>query len=59
MTVSLPGKFLGQRRLAGYSPWHCKELNMPEHAKMENMPEHAKMENMPEHAKMENLQHYR
>ena len=23
--LSLPGKFLGQRRLEGYSPWSCKE----------------------------------
>ena len=25
--VFLPGDFHGQRRLAGYSPWGCKELN--------------------------------
>ena len=30
--VFLPGKFHGQRSLAGYSPWSCKELNMTEHA---------------------------
>ena len=23
----LPGKFHGQRSLAGYSPWSCKELD--------------------------------
>ena len=23
----LPGEFHGQRRLAGYSPWGCKELD--------------------------------
>ena len=27
----LPGKFHGQRRLAGYSPWDCKELNTTKH----------------------------
>ena len=26
--VFLPGKFHGQRSLAGYSPWDHKELNM-------------------------------
>ena len=30
--VFLPGKFLGQRSLAGYSPWGRKELDMTEHA---------------------------
>ena len=24
----LPGKFYGQRSLAGYSPWNCKESDM-------------------------------
>ena len=28
--VFLHGKFHGQRSLEGYSPWHCKELNMTE-----------------------------
>ena len=28
--VFLPGKFHGQRSLAGYSPWMCKELNTTE-----------------------------
>ena len=28
----LPGEFHGQRRLAGYSPWGYKELDMIEHA---------------------------
>ena len=28
--VSLPGEFHGQRSLAGYSPWGCKELDMTE-----------------------------
>ena len=27
----LPGKSHGQRSLAGYSPWGCKELDMTEH----------------------------
>ena len=26
----LPGKFHGQRSLAGYSPWGCKESDMTE-----------------------------
>ena len=26
----MPGKFYGQRSLAGYSPWGCKELDMTE-----------------------------
>ena len=26
----LPGEFHGQRRLVGYSPWGCKELNTTE-----------------------------
>ena len=28
--VFLPGEFHGQRSLAGYSPWGCKELDMTE-----------------------------
>ena len=28
--VFLPGEVHGQRSLAGYSPWGCKELNTPE-----------------------------
>jgi len=28
--VFLPGEFHGQRRLAGYSPWGCKEQDMTE-----------------------------
>ena len=28
--VFLPGKFHGQRSLAGYSPWDCKELDVTE-----------------------------
>ena len=28
--VFLPGKFHGQRRLVGYSPWSCKELDTTE-----------------------------
>ena len=28
--VFLPGKFYGQRNLAGYSPWFCKESDMTE-----------------------------
>ena len=30
--VSLPGKFHGQRRLVGYSPWGCTESDMTEYA---------------------------
>ena len=26
--VFLPGEFLGQRSLGGYSPWGCKVLDM-------------------------------
>ena len=29
--VFLPGKFYGQRRLAGYSPWGRKQLDTTEH----------------------------
>jgi len=29
--VFLPGKFHGQRSLAGYSPWGCKESDTTEH----------------------------
>ena len=29
--VFLPGKFHGQRSLAGYSPWGCKESDMTQH----------------------------
>ena len=28
--VFLPGESHGQRSLVGYSPWHCKELDMTE-----------------------------
>ena len=28
--VSLPGEFHGQRSLAGYSPWGCKESDSTE-----------------------------
>ena len=28
--VFLPGEFHGQRSLAGYNPWGCKELDMTE-----------------------------
>ena len=30
--IFLPGKFHGQKNLAGYSPWGCKESNMTEWA---------------------------
>ena len=30
MPVFLPGKFHGQRRLAGYTPWGCKESDTNE-----------------------------
>ena len=29
-TISLSGKSQGQRRLVGYSPWGCRELDMTE-----------------------------
>ena len=28
--VFLPGEFHGERRLVGYSPWDCKELDTTE-----------------------------
>ena len=28
--IFLPGEFHGQRNLAGYSPWGCKESDMTE-----------------------------
>ena len=31
--VFLPGKFLGQRKLAGYNLFSCKESNMTERAR--------------------------
>ena len=31
--VFLPGKFHGQRSLAGYSPWGCKESDTSEYAR--------------------------
>ena len=31
MPVFLPGKFHGQRHLAGYSPWGCQESDTTEH----------------------------
>ena len=30
ISVLMPGKFHGQRRLAGYSPWGCKEPDTTE-----------------------------
>ena len=30
--VDLPGKFHGQRSLAGYTPWGCKQSDTTEHA---------------------------
>jgi len=32
--IFLPGKFHGQRRLGGYSPWGLKELDMTEQLSM-------------------------
>ena len=32
--VFLPGEFHGQRSLAGYSPWGCKELDITERLSM-------------------------
>ena len=40
--VFLPGKSHGQRRLAGYSPWGCKGLDMIEQLKHTQMPMHMK-----------------
>ena len=33
----LPGKFHGQRSLAGYSPWSSKELDTTEYAHINNI----------------------
>ena len=33
----LPGKFHGQRSLAGYSPEGCKELDTTEHEDISNL----------------------
>ena len=30
MAIHLPGEFHGQRNLAGYSPWSCKESDTTE-----------------------------
>ena len=35
--VFLPGKSHGQRSLAGYSPWGCKESDMTEQLSSSNM----------------------
>ena len=32
--ILLPGKFHGQRSLAGYSPWGCKTLDTTKHAQL-------------------------
>ena len=32
--IFLPGASHGQRRLAGYSPWGCKESDMTEHVRI-------------------------
>ena len=32
--VFVPEKFHGQRSLAGYSPWGCKEWDMTEHTRV-------------------------
>ena len=34
-SVFLPRKFHGQRSLAGYSPWSCRESNKTEHSTAE------------------------
>ena len=34
--VILPGKLHGQRNLAGYSPWGCKESDMTEQLSLTN-----------------------
>ena len=35
--VFLPGEFHGQRRLAGYSPWGCKDLDTTEQLTLNNL----------------------
>ena len=34
--VFMPGEFHGQRSLAGYSPWGCKELDTTEYTYIQN-----------------------
>ena len=49
--VFLPGKFHGQRNLAGYSPWSCKELDTTEHAHactLADMADHKRITKMGE-----------
>ena len=36
--VFLPGKFHGQRSLAGHGPWSCKELDTTEHTHTDPLP---------------------
>ena len=36
--VFLPGKFHGQRNLAGYSPWGCEELDKTERLTLSLLP---------------------
>ena len=33
----LPGKFHGQKNLAGYSPWSCKESDTTEYARTQSI----------------------
>jgi len=44
--VLLPGKSHGQRNLAGYSPWGCKELDTTEHARTRAPTSPGKMQNI-------------
>ena len=40
--LQLPGKFHGQRSLAGHSPWGGRESDMTEHTLSTNMFKHRK-----------------
>ena len=48
----LPGDSHGQRGLAGYSPWGCKELGMNEAV------QHTESERMCESERLEDVNHF-
>ena len=48
----LPGESHGQRGLAGYSPWGCKELGMNEAV------QHTERERMCESERLEDVNHF-
>ena len=42
--VFLPGEFHGQRSLAGYRPWGCKESGMTEHLSLTHILRNASLD---------------